>query len=195
MIAYLKGKIWQKTPGEVIVDTGGIGYNVLIPLSTYFKLGEPGTPVELHVYTHLTENALQLFGFYSAEEKNLFLKLINISGIGPKLALNILSGIEPKELEEAVAATNVSRLALIPGVGKKTALRLIMELADKLEKKEKVLSRRENKEREDLVSALVNLGFKRKESEHVVDLTISSFGPQAGFDLLLRECLKKMSRV
>ncbi|MGB9835998.1 MAG: Holliday junction branch migration protein RuvA [Candidatus Saccharicenans sp.] len=195
MIGYLKGKIWHKSPGEVIIDTGGVGYSVLIPLSTYFKLGEPGAEVELHVYTHLTENALQLFGFHSLEEKNLFLKLINISGIGPKLALNILSGIEPKELEEAVTATNVSRLSLIPGIGKKTALRIIMELADKLEKKERVLSKRENREREDLVSALVNLGFKRKESEQVVDLTISSLGPQAGFDLLLRECLKKMSRL
>jgi len=195
MIAYLKGKIWQKNPGEVIVDTGGVGYHLLIPLSTYFKLGEPGSSVELYVYTHLTENALQLFGFCTVEEKNLFLKLISISGIGPKLALNLLSGIEPKELEEAVATTNVSRLSLIPGIGKKTALRIIMELADKLEKKEKVLSRRENKEREDLVSALVNLGFRRKESEQVVDLTISSLGPQAGFDLLLRECLKKMSRL
>lgn len=195
MIGYLKGKIWHKSPGEVIVDTGGVGYSLLIPLSTYFKLGEPGAEVELHVYTHLTENALQLFGFHSLEEKNLFLKLINISGIGPKLALNILSGIEPKELEEAVTATNVSRLSLIPGIGKKTALRIIMELADKLEKKERVLSKRENREREDLVSALINLGFKRKESEQVVDLTISSLGPQAGFDLLLRECLKKMSRL
>lgn len=195
MIAYVRGKLLQKKPGEVVVETNGVGYSLLIPLSTYFKLGEVGSTIELQAYTHLTENSLTLFGFLTLEEKNLFLKLINISGIGPKLALNILSGIEPSELEEAVKNTNVSRLAMIPGIGKKTALRLVMELSDKLEKKEKVLSRKESREREDLISALVNLGFKRKESEQVVDLTLSSLGPQAGFDLLLRECLKKMSRI
>ncbi|MDI6844834.1 MAG: Holliday junction branch migration protein RuvA [Candidatus Saccharicenans sp.] len=195
MIAYLKGKILKKKPGEVVVETGGVGYSLLIPLSTYFKLGEEGNPVELLVYTHLTDDSLQLFGFLTGEEKSLFLKLISISGIGPKMAINILSGIEPRELEEAVRETNVTRLSMIPGIGKKTALRVIMELADKMEKKEKVLSRRESKEREDLISALVNLGFRRKESEQVVDLTIGSLGPQAGFDTLLRECLKKMSRI
>jgi Holliday junction DNA helicase RuvA len=195
MIAYVKGKLLQKKPGEIVVETNGVGYSLLIPLSTYFKLGEPGSTVELQVYTHLTENSLSLFGFFSQEERNIFLKLINISGIGPKLALNILSGIEPEELEEAVRKTNVSRLSMIPGIGKKTAIRVIMELSDKIEKKEKVLSRKESREREDLISALVNLGFKRKESERVVDLTLSSLEPQAGFDLLLRECLKRMSRI
>ena len=195
MIAYLKGHIFQKRPGEVVVVTGGVGYSLLIPLCTYFKLGETGSEVELQVHTHLTDDSLQLFGFLTPEEKGIFLKLITISGIGPKMAINILSGIEPKELEEAVRETNVTRLSLIPGIGKKTALRVIMELADKIEKKEKVLSRKESKEREDLVSALVNLGFRRKESEQVVDLTISSLGNQAGFDLLLRECLKRMSRI
>lgn len=195
MIAYVRGKLLQKKPGEVVVETNGVGYSLLIPLSTYFKLGEVGSTVELQAYTHLTENSLILFGFFSQEEKNLFLKLINISGIGPKLALNILSGIEPSELEEAVKCTNVSRISMIPGIGKKTALRVVMELSDKIEKKEKVLSKKESKEREDLISALVNLGFRRKESEQVVDLTLSSLGPQSGFDLLLRECLKRMSRI
>ncbi len=195
MIAYLKGQILQKRPGEVVVATGGVGYSLLIPLSTYFKLGEAGSEVELQVYTHLTDDSLQLFGFLTPEEKGIFLKLITISGIGPKMAINILSGIEPRELEEAVRETNVTRLSMIPGIGKKTALRVIMELADKIEKKEKVLSRKESKEREDLVSALVNLGFRRKESEQVVDLTIGSLGAQAGFDLLLRECLKRMSKI
>ncbi|MDI6699209.1 MAG: Holliday junction branch migration protein RuvA [Candidatus Saccharicenans sp.] len=195
MIAYLKGQILQKKPGEVVVVTGGVGYVLLIPLSTYFKLGEAGTEVELLVHTHLTDDSLQLFGFLTLEEKSLFLKLITISGIGPKMAINILSGIEARELEEAVRETNVTRLSMIPGIGKKTALRVIMELADKIEKKAKVLSRQESREREDLVSALVNLGFRRKESEQVVDLTIGSLGARAGFDLLLRECLKRMSRI
>jgi len=140
MIAYLRGKILQKKPGEVVVATGGVGYSLLIPLSTYFKLGETGAEVELQVYTHLTADSLQLFGFLTPEEKSTFLKLITISGIGPKMAINILSGIEPKELEEAVRETNVTRLSMIPGIGKKTALRMIMELADKIEKKEKVPS-------------------------------------------------------
>lgn len=195
MIAYLKGKILQKRPGEVVIDTGGVGYSLLIPLSTYFKLGEVGSAVELLVHTHLTDDSLQLFGFLTADEKSLFLKLIAISGIGPKMAINILSGIEPEELEEAVRETNVTRVAMIPGIGKKTALRVIMELADKIEKKEKALSRRESKERDDLISALVNLGFRRKESEQVVDLTIGALGSQASFDLLLRECLKRMSKI
>jgi Holliday junction DNA helicase RuvA len=195
MIAYLKGKILHKKPGEVVVETGGVGYSLFIPLSTYFKLGEVGSSVELQVHTHLTDDSLLLYGFLTPEEKSLFMKLITVSGIGPKMALNILSGIGPAELEEAVRETNVTRLSMIPGIGKKTALRVIMELADRLEKKEKVLTRQESREREDLISALVNLGFRRRESEQVVDLTISSLGSQAGFDLLLRECLKRMSRI
>jgi Holliday junction DNA helicase RuvA len=195
MIAYLKGIILQKKPGEVVVETAGVGYLLVIPLSTYFKLGEPGDQVELRVYTHLTDNSLQLYGFLTSEEKSIFQKLITISGIGPKMAINILSGIGPRELEEAVGETNVTRLSMIPGIGKKTALRIIMELADKIEKKEKVLSRKDSKEKEDLISALVNLGFRRKESERVVDQTLSSLGPQAEFDVLLRECLKRISRI
>ena len=185
----------QKKPGEVIVEANGLGYSVLIPLTTYFKLGEAGSQVELLAYTHLTENSLSLFGFASQEEKDIFLKLITISGIGPKIALNILSGIEASELEEAVRNTNVTRLSMVPGIGQKTALRIIMELSDKLEKKEKVLSKKGSKEREDLVSALVNLGFRRKEAEQVVDETLSSLGLEAGFDQLLRECLRKMSKI
>ena len=195
MIAYLKGTIRQKKPGEVVVETAGIGYFLLIPLSTYFQLGEPGDQIELQVYTHLTDSSIQLFGFFTLEEKNIFLKLITISGIGPKMAINILSGIGPGELITAIKETNVTRLSMIPGIGKKTALRILMELADKIEKKEEVLSKKESKEKEDLVSALVNLGFRRKESEQVVDQTFGSLGPQAEFDLLLRECLKRMSRI
>lgn len=195
MISYIKGKILHKKPGEVVVEANGLGFSLQIPLSTYFKLGEAGSPVELLAYTHLTENALSLFGFASQEEKDIFLKLISISGIGPKLALNILSGIEASELEEAVRNTNVSRLSMVPGIGQKTALRIIMELSDKLDKKEKVLSKKGSKEREDLVSTLVNLGFRRKEAEEVVDQTLAATAREAGFDLLLRECLKRMSKI
>lgn len=195
MIAYLKGNLIEKTPSMVIVDIGGVGYCASIPLSTYIRLGEKGTAVELHVYTHLTDNALALYGFSTPEEKDLFLKLINISGIGPKLALNVLSGIGPAELEEAVQASDVARITLIPGIGKKLAVRIALELQEKLEKKAKVLLVKGSKEREDLISALMNLGFRRKEVEGVVDQTIKAFKLEAGIEKLLRESLKRLARI
>lgn len=195
MISRLKGVLIQKLPHQAVVDVGGVGYCVSIPLSTYFKLNEVTEPVELFIHTHLTDNALSLFGFFTEKERDIFLKLIGISGIGPKLAMNVLSGIEPGELEDAVLRMDVARISLVPGIGKKTALRITMELQDKIDKKEKVLAVKGSKEREDLVSALLNLGFRRKEVERVVDLTISSQPPGAGFDVLLRECLQKMARI
>jgi Holliday junction DNA helicase RuvA len=195
MIAYLKGTIIQKTPSQVVVDIGGVGYCAAIPLSTYFKLGEIGDPVELFIYTHLTDNALSLFGFITKDERELFLKLIAISGIGPKLAMNVLSGIEAPDFVDAVKKGDVARIALVPGIGKKTALRITMELQDKIEKKEKLLAVRGSKEKEDLVSSLLNLGFRRKEVERIVDETIRALGAGAEFDRLLRECLKRMAKV
>lgn len=195
MIAYLKGTLIHKTPNQVVIDTGGVGYCAAIPLSTYFKLGEISGPIELFIHTHLTDNALSLYGFSAEEERDAFLKLIGISGIGPKLAMNILSGIGPAELEDAVRRADVARICLIPGIGKKTALRIAMELQDKLEKKEKVLAVKGSKEKEDLISALMNLGFRRKEVERVVDQTIASSAADAGFEKLLRECLKRMAKV
>jgi len=195
MIAYLKGTIIQKTPSQVVVDIGGVGYCAAIPLSTYFKLGEIGDPVELFIYTHLTDNALSLYGFMTKDERELFLKLIGISGIGPKLAMNVLSGIEAPDLVDAVKRSDVARIALVPGIGKKTALRITMELQDKIEKKEKLLAVRGSKEKEDLVSSLLNLGFRRKEVERIVDETIRALGTEAEFEKLLRECLKRMAKV
>lgn len=195
MIAYLKGTIIQKTPSQVVVDIGGVGYCAAIPLSTYFKLGEIGDPVELFIYTHLTDNALSLYGFMTKDERELFLKLIAISGIGPKLAMNVLSGIEAPDFVDAVKRSDVARIALVPGIGKKTALRITMELQDKIEKKEKLLAVRGSKEKEDLVSSLLNLGFRRKEVERIVDETIRALGTGAEFDRLLRECLKRMAKV
>jgi Holliday junction DNA helicase RuvA len=195
MIAYLKGNLIQKTPQSVVVDIGGVGYCAAIPLSTYFKLGEESSSVELYIYTHLTDNALALYGFSTKEEKDLFLRLINISGIGPRLALNVLSGIGPAELEEAVKNSDITRITLIPGIGKKTAMRIALELQEKMEKKEKLLRAKGSQEREDLISALMNLGFRRKEVEDVVDQTIKTFTSAAGFEKLLRECLKKMARI
>jgi len=195
MIAYLKGKIHQKATGQVVLDVGGVGYCAFIPLSTYLRLGDEGSSCELHIYTHLTDSALALYGFSTDDERELFLKLIAISGIGPKLALNVLSGIGPTELEEAVQDSDVARITLIPGIGKKLATRIALELQEKMEKREKVLGVRGTKEKEDLISTLMNLGFRRKEVEGVVDQVIKALKPQAGIENLLRECLRKLARV
>jgi Holliday junction DNA helicase RuvA len=195
MISYLKGNLIHKSPGQVTIDIGGVGYCALIPLSTFFKLGQPNEPVELFIYTHLTDNSLSLYGFYTEDEREIFMKLISISGIGPKLALNTLSGIGPADLKEAVKRSDVARISLIPGIGKKTALRIALELQEKIEKKEKLLATKDSKEKQDLISALTNLGFKRREVEIVVNETMRSLSSEAGFEKLLRECLKRMAKV
>jgi len=194
MIAYLKGVLLQKSPARIVIDCHGVGYAAAIPLSTFLKLGEEGEHVELHIHTHLTDNALSLFGFLTADEKDLFLKLISISGIGPKLAMSVLSGMDTETLAEAVRSSDAARIALVPGIGKKTALRIAMELADKIDKKEKVLRGRGSKETEDLVSALLNMGFRRKEIEPVVE-EIVRVRKGDGFEVLLRECLKALAKV
>jgi len=195
MIAFLKGNIIQKTSNKVILDVGGVGYCAFIPLSTYLKLGEPNSQAELYIYMHVTDNTLALYGFHSQEEKELFLKLIGISGIGPKIALNVLSGIETADLKEAIQNSDVARISLIPGIGKKTAIRIAIELQEKLEKKEEILAAPGYKEREDLMSALMNLGFKRKEVEKIVDDTIKTYTIKAGFDHLIKESLKRLAKM
>ena len=134
-------------------------------------------------------------GFLTEEEKELFLKLISISGIGPKIALNILSGIEVSDLEEAIRRSDVARISLVPGIGKKTAMRIALELQEKLGEKEKVLKIQGWKEREDLISALINLGFKRKEIEPAVEETLKASDKEAEFEPLLRECLKRLAKI
>ena len=195
MIAYLKGNLIKKSTSQAILDVGGVGYCVWIPLSTYLKLGNLNETMELFIYTHLTDNSLSLYGFSTEEEREIFLKLISISGIGPKLALNILSGIEASDLEDAIRQSDVARISLIPGIGKKTALRIAVELQEKLEKKERALVSSGFEEKEDLISALMNLGFKRKEVETVVDEAIKSLSLEAGFEKLLRDSLKRMAKL
>jgi len=195
MIGYLKGNLIQKSLNQVILDIGGVGYCAWIPISTYLELGEINENVELFIYTHMTDNSLALYGFFTEKERDLFMKLIGISGIGPKVALNILSGIGVSDLEEAIRQSDVTRISLIPGIGKKTAMRIALELQEKLEKKEKVLHVKGFQEREDLISALMNLGFRRKEVEKIVDETIKTFTVEAGFEQLLRESLKKLAKV
>ena len=195
MIAYLKGTLVHKTPGHVVVETGGVGYAAAVPVSSYASLGEIGETVELFVHTHLSDDALALYGFSSRDEKDMFLKLIAISGIGPRLALNILSGIGPADLEDAVRASDVARISLVPGVGKKTALRITLELQDRLEKKERLLAAKGSPEKEDLLSALQNMGFRRKEAERAVDQTLAATKPGAEFERLLRDCLKRLAKI
>jgi len=195
MIAHLRGTLIDKAPNRVVLDAGGVGYGVTISVATFVKLGDIGGPAELLIHTHLTDDALTLFGFVLAEERDMFLKLIGISGIGPKLAMNILSGIEPRDLEDAVRRTDVARLTMVPGIGKKTALRIAMELQDKLEKKAQVLAGRAMPEREDLVSALLNMGFRRAEVDRAVDLACAGQPDDAGFEKLLRACLKRLAKV
>lgn len=195
MIGYLRGRVKRKQADRVILDVQGVGYSVGIPLSTYLRMGEVGNEVELSVHTHVTDNSMSLYGFSSEAEKETFLKLISISGIGPKIALNILSGIEVSDLEEAIRNSDITRISLVPGIGKKTAMRIALELQEKLIKKEKVLRAGMSQEREDLLSALINMGFKRKEVEKIVDATIQEHKDEAEFETLLRESLRQLARL
>ncbi len=195
MIAYLKGMLFQKSPNQAILDINGVCYRAMIPLSTYLTLGNIGDHTELRIYTHMTDNSLSLYGFSSEDEKEIFLKLIGISGIGPKIALNILSGIEASDLEDAIRRSDVARISLIPGIGTKTAMRIAMELQEKLIEKEKILQIEGFQEREDLISALMNMGFKRKEIERIVDETLKAHTVEADFETLLRESLKQLAKL
>jgi len=195
MIASLKGTLILTTPGHVVVETGGVGFAVAVPVSSFARLGEVGGAVELLVHTHVSDDAIALYGFLSRDEKDMFLRLIGISGIGPKLAMNILSGIAPEDLADAVKASDVARISLVPGIGKKTALRITMELQDKLEKKEKLLAAKGSPEKEDLLSALLNMGFRRKEADRAVDQTIAANKPGVEFEKLLRDCLARLAKI
>ncbi|MFA9454520.1 MAG: Holliday junction branch migration protein RuvA [Candidatus Aminicenantaceae bacterium] len=195
MIGYLRGRVNHKQADRIILDVQGVGYSVGISLSTYLSVGNVGNEVELSVYTHVTDNSMALYGFSSEAEKETFLKLISISGIGPKIALNILSGIGVSDLEEAIRNSDVDRISLVPGIGKKTAMRIALELQEKLIEKEKIFRTGMSQEREDLLSALLNMGFKRKEVEKIVDATIKDLKDEAEFEALLRESLRQLARL
>ena len=195
MIAHLRGEILRKSPQEVVVDVAGVGYRVLIPVSTFYRLGGEGEPVRLLVHTHVREDALSLFGFASRGEQALFERLIEVAGVGPRLAVNILSGIEAGELADALRASDVARLTRIPGVGKKTAERLVLELKDKMPK---VAATPEAGEpaaggvKEDLASTLVNLGYSRAEAEKGAERAVREDGG-GPFEDLLRRALRVLS--
>ena len=195
MIGRLKGVLWEKSAARIVIDVQGIGYDVHIPLSSFLKLGKTGEPVDLRIYTHMTDNSISLYGFFSEEERDLFLKLIGISGIGPKIGLNILSGIEVSDLEEAIRKSEIARISLVPGIGKKTAMRIALELHEKLGKKDVLPDLKTIKVKEDLISALLNLGFRRSEVEKTVVVVLRECGTDTEFETLLRESLKLHSRL
>lgn len=196
MIAQISGTLAQKIPGEVIVDVAGVGYQVLIPLSVFYQLPEIGTPLSLQIHTHVREDALQLFGFQDLAEKQVFLLLIGVSGIGPKLAINILSGITAAELKRALRDGDQGRLVAIPGVGRKLAERLIVELKDRiatLAPLEAESGRVDGGSQLllDAVSALVNLGYKRPDAEKAVREVLKR-GAQS-LESVLKESLRHLS--
>lgn len=197
MIARLAGTLIEKHLQRLVIDVGGVGYDVLVPLSTFYAVGDAGENVTLRVHTHVREDALQLFGFATALELSLFERLISVSGIGPKVALAVLSGIEPQELVSALRQNDLVRLTKIPGVGKKTAERMVVDLRDRLPPEAGVVAEEARAPaggvRDDLLSALGNLGYQRHNVEKTVDAIIRRT-EGSEFEPLLREVLREMSR-
>lgn len=199
MIAFLHGRLVESLPTQVLVDVGGVGYEVLIPLSSYDKLPQPGQEVKLLTHLAVREDAHVLYGFMSAAERDLFRLLINtVSGIGPKIALNVLSGISVSAFRGAVANADIKALSQISGVGKKTAERIVVELCDKIGAAgawEAASAQRaltpEDQKLNDAVLALMALGFKQVEAHDTVRQALAALGPQATVEDLVRACLRK----
>ena len=198
MIALLSGKIAYKGISHIVVDTQGVGYRVFIPLTTFYEIPEAGESVTLHIHTSVKEDAIHLFGFYTLQERELFQLMISVSGIGPKVAMNILSGISSAELLEAICGGNLAKLITIPGIGKKMAERLILELKEKAIKKMAadqipvmdVKQRRNDMIREDVLSALVNLGYKANAARDALDKVARDVEGEQAMDQLLKKTLK-----
>ena len=200
MIAFLRGRVLDKQPNLLIVDVHGVGYQVHVPLSTYYDVGDQGAEIALRIHTHVREEALHLFGFLTAIEQQLFERLVAIGGIGPKLAIAVLSGIGPPELVSAIQHGDVARLTGIPGVGRKTAERVILELKDRVEHLSVTGDTGEPTEvapgarlREDLLSALQNLGYHRPPAEKAVDAILSS-AAEPSFEHGLKAALRELMR-
>jgi len=205
MIAHLTGTLLFKQATSVILDVGGIGYEVTIPVSTFFDMEEPGAQVALRIYTHVREDTLQLFGFRTARERELFTLLISVTGIGPKSGIAMLSGMSADEIIAAIRTNNLARLTAIPGVGKKTAERMVIELRDKMAAlsspalEEQLAARAagaapsEDALREDAISALINLGYQRAAAEKVLTQAMQE-GGDLSVELLLRRSLRSLSK-
>ncbi len=199
MIAVLRGHLLEKHPSRLIVDVHGVGYDVSVPLSTFYTAGDPGAEIVLRIHTHVREDQLALFGFATMLEQALFERLIAISGIGPRLALAVLSGMEPRELSTAIERGDLAKLTRIPGVGKKTAERIVVELRDRLPKALAAVTGAApaaapaDARRDDLASALVNLGYDRRTFDKTLDAVLAD-APDASFEQHLRAALKALSR-
>jgi Holliday junction DNA helicase RuvA len=208
MIAHLSGTLILKQPNSVILDVGGVGYEVNIPISTFYDLDAEGSTVKLRIYTHVREDALQLYGFKTARERELFTRLISVSGIGPKLGITLLSGMSADEMIASIRTNNLARLTLIPGVGRKTAERLVMELRDKIaslssaELEEELGAKTptgaplttEDSMRSDVLSALLNLGYQRGSAEKAVASAFDE-GGDITVESILRGSLRKLAKV
>jgi Holliday junction DNA helicase RuvA len=198
MIAWLRGRLVEKQPTRLVLDVQGVGYDVAVPVSTFYAAGDPGAEVELRIHTHVREDALALYGFPTAFELMVFEKLIATSGIGPKLALSVLSGIDAADLVAAVQRGDVARLTRIPGVGKRTAERMCLELKDKLPAAPDAQAvppvvAASDAVRTDLVSALLNLGYHRSAVDKVLDKQLAGDEPPR-FEAALRAALKELAR-
>jgi len=194
MIGRLTGRLASKAPDQVLLDVGGVGYLVSIPLSTFYELPEEESPASLWIHTHVREDTLALYGFLTERERGLFQLLLGVAGIGPKVALTVLSGIPPAELVEALRSQDVRRLIAIPGVGKKTSERMVLELAEKVAvfAAAPPAGAPAAVAADDVISALVNLGYRRAEAERAVD-GIARGGPPADFGDYLKLALKKLT--
>jgi Holliday junction DNA helicase RuvA len=206
MIAHLSGTLLFKLPNSVILDVGGVGYEVNIPVSTFYDLEEPGSSVQLRIYTHVREEILQLYGFKTARERDLFVLLISISGIGPKLGIALLSGMSADEIIASITTNNLARLTLIPGIGKKTAERLVLELRDKIEPLSSTALEKHYASKDvsgtasshdamqsDVLSALLNLGYQKAVAERAVTSAVND-GGELSVETILRRSLKLLSR-
>jgi Holliday junction DNA helicase RuvA len=199
MIALLRGRLLEKHPNRLIVDVHGVGYDVQVPVSTFYEAGDAGRDVTLRIHTHVREDQIALFGFATPLEHQLFERLIGVNGIGPKLALAVLSGIEPVEFVRAVQGADVVRLTRIPGVGKKTAERMTLELRDRLPAVDAAAvaetpEAADGALRADVVSALVNLGYQSGLVDRAVTTALAGAGEAPAFEALLRSALRQLAR-
>ncbi|HUK24964.1 MAG TPA: Holliday junction branch migration protein RuvA [Terriglobales bacterium] len=191
MIAHLRGKLLSKRPGQIIVETGGVGYEVSVSVPTYAGLPAAGADVSLHIYTQVREDLIALYGFLLSAEKELFERLITVSGIGPKLAITILSGMPAEEMAAAIRANDLARLTRIPGIGKKTAERMVLELRDKLPGAQPAAAPALSALEDDVLSALMNLGYQRAAAEKALASLTNKNG---SFEGIFRQALAALSR-
>jgi Holliday junction DNA helicase RuvA len=196
MIAHLRGKLLAKHPNQAIVETSGVGYDVTISVPTFSDLPATGDEVTLHIHTHVREDLIALYGFLRLAEKRLFEKLITVSGIGPKLAITILSGMAADEMVSAIRGNDIARLTRIPGIGKKTAERMVLELRDKLPTEgitESPVTPAMSAVEEDVLSALMNLGYQRAAAERAL-VSVEKNGKSSSFEIMFRQTLGVLSK-